>query len=702
MTGEQYCFGPFHLNVAERELRRDGELIALTAKTFDLLMLLVRRAGRTITKSELMESLWSSTTVEENNLSQTIFLLRKALGENGEGSEYILTVPRRGYKFIGSVSRQDAAGHGVGPEQALTIPSRISHLWSVIATLAVLALGTLAFVHFRQVPPEAGVVRSNVFQPEKARYSDGMLALSPDGRRIAFALTPENGKSQLWIRPLDRETAQPLAGTDGARLPFWSPDSRWLGFFADGKLKKIDTQGGPPIVLADAPVPLGGSWSAKGVILFSPTYDALQKVSSTGGVVSPAADAAVGNYQCCPWFLPDGDHYLFAANAHADSGSRLSLRVGSLSSTQSKVVGEAGAVYAQGRLLHLRDNTLVAQPFDVKALRTTGEPEAIVEPVGHNRGPFQEGYFTVSSTGFLAYLAPAPAGVGRQLTWFDRTGKALATIGPPRAFYDIELSPDRTRLATGIADAGNLDVWIYDLARGSTTRFTFDPAAESRAIWSPDGRSIVFSSGRKGHSDFYRKSADGAGPEELLYADTRVKYPISWSRDGKFLMYLAGGGAQLSDLWVLPMAPQRPGSALKPKPFLQPNVGFGQFSPDGRWVAYQSAESQTFQIYVAPFARPTEKHQISPNGGERPRWRQDGKEIFYLTPDGQLMAAEVKIRADTVEVGAVRALFGGIELGAGYFYDVTADGQRILAVVRNRTSPVPITLVQNWPAALKK
>jgi Tol biopolymer transport system component len=486
----------------------------------------------------------------------------------------------------------------------------------------------------------------------------------------------------------------------GTVQPFWSPDSRWVAFFADGKLKKLDTQGGPPVALADAPVPLGGSWSLSGVILFSPDWHALQKISPAGGKATTAADADVGNLQCCPWFLPDGEHYLFAVQTRGDS--QLRLLVGSLRSTATNVMGQAGnAMYSAGRLLYLRDSTLMAQPFDAKALRTTGEAMPIAGPVGHFPGPFPSGFFSVSSTGLLAYQGPAGAHE-LQLTWFDRSGKVLAAVGTPRNIFDIELSPDRKRLAATAVDvSGNVDVWIYDLARNSPTRFTFDPAAEFRAMWSPDGRSIVFNSGRRGHEDLYRKSADGAGTEELLYADTREKYPVSWSRDGKFLLYSAGGG----ELWVLPLTPEQRGATPKPQRFFETKFKlFGQFSPDSRWVAYESDESQPPEIYVAPFSRPTEKHQISPNGGARPRWRQDGKEIFYLTPGAQLMAAEIMIKGDTLEAGAVRELFGGIPLGAGYFYDVSADGQRILAAVPvgSQKDSEPITLVQNWAAALKR
>jgi hypothetical protein len=259
-----------------------------------------------------------------------------------------------------------------------------------------------------------------------------------------------------------------------------------VGFFGGGKLKKIDTRGGPPIELADAPVPWGGAWSPNGIILFSPNYLLLQKISSGGGRVTPATDTAAGNLQCCPSFLPDGEHYLFAAQAQGDSQGK--LLVGALHSTASEVIGGVPAVYAQGRLLYLKDSTLVAQPFDVKARRPSGEPEAVAEGVGHYRSRLQDGFFTVSSTGILAYVAPAHE-YGWQLTWFDRTGKALSTIGEPRVIPDIELSPDRKRLAISTTGAtGNADIWTYDLARGSPTRFTFDPAEELRGVVSGRGQ----------------------------------------------------------------------------------------------------------------------------------------------------------------------------------------------------------------------
>jgi Tol biopolymer transport system component len=314
----------------------------------------------------------------------------------------------------------------------------------------------------------------------------------------------------------------------------------------------------------------------------------------------------------------------------------------------------------------------------------------------------------------LAYQTGSDAGL-RQLTWFDRMGKPLGTVGEPRKFFDIEFSPDRSSLVASLPDSdGNYDLWKYDVAdlwkydvaRGLPTRFTFDPAGEYYGVWSPDGRSVIFNSTRKGHYDLYRKSASNAGADELVYADDTDKVPTSWSSVGKFLLYFTGGRAR-KILWTLPLTPERPGDALKPVPYLHTefNETFPQFSPDGQWVAYDSDYSKQLEIYVAPFSQPTENHQISTNGGQKPRWRRDGKEIFYVALDGQLMAAEIRISGDAVEVGAVRGLVARIPnaQGIGNAYDVSADGQRILAAVTagNRKTTEPVTLVDNWTAPLK-
>jgi len=403
-----------------------------------------------------------------------------------------------------------------------------------------------------------------------------------------------------------------------------------------------------------------------------------------------------------PWFLPGGEHFLFVSWRGA---GRMQLRVGSLSSTASTVIGEAdsNAVYSEGHLLYLRENSLMAQPFDLRSLRTSGEAVPVAEHVERFRELVEEGAFSASATGLLAYRTGADAGV-RQLTWFDRLGKPVGTVGEPRTFFDIQFSPDRKTLTASAPDAvGNYDLWMYDVGRGLPTRFTVDPAGEYWAVFSLDGRTVIFNSTRKGHYDLYRKPANGAGAEELIYADDADKVPTSWSHDGKFLLYFTGGGRRF-EMWVLPLTPERPGGELKAILFHQTqfNESDAQFSPDDRWVAYNSDESGRNEIYVSPFSRRAEKHQISLNGGSGPRWRQDGKGIFYAAYGGQLMEADVRISGESVEVGTVRPVFTRVPGTGGYPYDVSADGQRVLAAMPLAKAVQPITLVENWAAALKR
>jgi serine/threonine protein kinase len=590
-------------------------------------------------------------------------------------------------------------------------PVRAIRVWQAIAAASALALAALALVHFRGSPIEAPVVYTSILAPEKTSFDFkknlGPVALSPDGKRMVFAATGEDGQSQLWVRSLDSDKAQPLPGTSNVQFPFWSPDSRWVAFFADRMLKKIDTRSGQLVPLAESPDANGGSWSAKGVIVFAPgIFAPLLKVSSEGGSTSKAVeeDVTMGRAHGFPWFLPDGEHFLFVTWGGA---GHMNLRVGSLGSTASKVIGEtdSNAVYSEGHLLYLRDHSLLAQHFDSRSLRFTREAVPIAGRVERFLDLISVGAFSVSATGLLAYQSGEGAGL-RQLTWLDRAGTPLGTVGEPRAFFDIEFSPDRKTLAASAPDiVGNYDIWWYDIARGLPSRFTSDPAGEYWSVWSKDGKSVIFNSTRKGHYDLYRKSADGSGAEELLYTDDNDKVPVSWSPDGKHLLYFTGGGPRF-ELWLLPLTPERPGALLKAVSLHQTrfNECFPRFSPDGQWVAYTSDESGRHEVYVAPFSRITEKHQVSPDGGAWPRWRQDGKEIFYTGRDDQLMTADVRIGGQTVEVGAVHAGFGKVPSAGGYLYDISPDGQRVLAALpaeRPKTA-APITLVENWTAALKK
>jgi Tol biopolymer transport system component len=577
-----------------------------------------------------------------------------------------------------------------------------------IAALLLAALGAVSFLHFRETPPEARLITTSIEAPENTTFEFtfglNLPTLSPDGRRIVFGARGPDGKTQLWVRALASPAVQQLAGTEGGvRFPFWSPDSRAIAFFADGKLKRVDVTGGPVLALADAPNPVGGSWSPQGVIVFSSNFEgAFQRVGAGGGVPIAATRYEPGHHYYSPWFLPDGRHFLFADQGQTGS-SDIMLRIGALDSLETKMLGRANsnAIYSSGNLLYLRQNTLMAQPFDEKRLATTGDAVPLAEQVRTMSPDITLGIFSVARESLLAYQT-AGAG-GDQLTWFDRSGKPLGTLGDPGEFVSLEFSPDRKRVAVTLRGQDD-DIWIYDVAREVPMRFTYSPQMERVPVWSPDGRSIVYTSNAQGHFDLYRKSADGTGNEELLYADGEYKIPSSWSPDGKLLLFSGGGPKDLSDICVLPTgAPSASGSGSKPLKWLATpfREAAARFSPDGQWVSYESNESGRNEIYAAPFPGPGSKRRISNGGGRYPRWRADGKEVFYVGP-GTLMAAEVSIKGGNIEVGAVHSL--GIPVRAAqYRYDVSLDGQRFLvAAPREQKSPAPLTLVQNWTALLKK
>jgi eukaryotic-like serine/threonine-protein kinase len=587
--------------------------------------------------------------------------------------------------------------------------------WSVAAiTFIIGALVVGAFWYFRRAPQDAQTMRFFVSLPDKAGLAGsgtvtsgqaGSLSLSPDGRWVAFVAGGAEGKYRLLVRSLDALTAQALAGTDGASSPFWSPDSRFLGFFAGGKLKKIEVSGGPPITLCDAPDNRGGTWSRDGVIVFAPNYPGiLQKVSASGGVPATATMLAKGEIaHVRPVFLPDGRHFLY--NANTGSASGVPIYTASLDSNERKLLlntDGSNVFYTQEHILFLREMTLMAQPFDSRRLVFTGEAFPVAEEIQTQPGTPPYGVFSASGNGVLAYQTGTGA-AGSQLVWSDRSGKQAGVLGDSARYADLELSPDGKRASVSIPDQAGKgrDIWLYDVARALRTRFTFDPANELASIWSPDGSRVVFNSDRKGHLDLYQKASSGAGTEEVLLEDNLDKYPVSWSPDGRFILYVSTGGPTGNDLFVLPLSGDR-----KPVPFLQTpfNEGNGQFSPDGRWIAYRSDESGRGEVYVAPFPGPGGKWQISTGGGIYPRWRHDGTEIFYFTLDNKLVAAAVNGKGSSFEVGAVKPLSEThAVIGGRYPYAVSGDGQRFLInTLPEQATSAPITVVVNWTAGLKK
>jgi serine/threonine protein kinase len=588
-------------------------------------------------------------------------------------------------------------------------PTR-SRLWPAVAALLTVVLAGVSVVYFRERPPESGAVRLSLAPPENAGFSLNAgvpgFQVSPDGRQIVFAAAGSDSRSQLWLHSLDSAAARPLPGTETASSPFWSPDGKSIGFFAGAKLKRIDP-GSPTVVLADAPDARGGAWNDDGVIVFAPNVSGpLHRVHASGGAVSvvTALDAKGGEISHrFPWFLPDGQHFLYAASKAG--ATQVSIRIGSFDSTEQNPtlqVADSFALYSQGYLLFLRNTTLMARQFDERRLVFAGEAVPAAEQIqtGSNTGL---GAFSVSANGVLLYAGRAAGDL--RLAWFDRTGRRLEVLGDPGDIRSIHSSPDGKKVAVSIADSSTTDIWIYDVQRRVRTRFTFDPANDGNAVWSPNGHTIVFRSERKGPNNLYRRAADGSGGEQLLFADQFEKFPTSFSPDGKHLGYMTFGDPQTgADVWVLP-DPLGPAGVSKPFPFIRSEFWEldPQFSPDGKWIAYASNESGRWEVYIAPFPGPGGKRQVSAAGGRAHRWRRDGRELFYFGLDHRLMAVGIDGTRGSLEIGKTEALVGGLIADRGYLYDVSPDGQRLLAAVRPENPPQKLlTVVLNWTAGLKR
>jgi serine/threonine protein kinase/Tol biopolymer transport system component len=580
--------------------------------------------------------------------------------------------------------------------------------WLISGFAVLLAIVAFATSDFRRTSVEPlAVTRFNIYPPEKA-YFGGSFAVSPDGRRLVMRVISE-GKIRLWMRSLDSLTAQPLVGTEEASYPFWSPDGRYIGFFSSGKLKKIEPAGGPAQTLCDSPEARGGTWNSDGIIIFAPKpLDALYRVPAAGGAPVPLTTLDATRKEIShthPRFLPDGRHFLYVVDSPQRQNS--GIYVGSLDSKETKLLvnSDQSAEYApQGYLLFLRDRTLMAQGFDADKLEVKGEPFPVAEQVDRLGQGTRYALFSVSATGVLVYRSGSIENV--QLIWFDREGKQIGTVGPIGSYAAPWLSPDEKRVVFGAVEPqGGSDIWIMELARGTPTRLTFDPAVDISPIWSPDGTRIVFSSNREGPMNLYQKAANGAGNDELLLKSDDLKSAVDWSADGRFILFQDLGPKTNFDLWVLPLSGDQ-----KPYPFLQTDFAEqqGRFSADGKWVAYTSNESGTAQVYVRSFPDSGGKWQISTNGGAQPQWRHDGRELFYTSADRKLMAVDVKANGSTLDVGVPKALFdlriqtAGLP-GPRNFYVAAADGRRFLiASVPEDRLTTPTTVVENWNAGLKK
>ena len=574
--------------------------------------------------------------------------------------------------------------------------------WALLALVAVLitAVVALGFAYFRRPVEGARVFKLSVVPPEKAKFDlDNIPAVSPDGRRLAFVAT-NDGKGGLWVRDLDSLTARILPGTEGAGDPFWSPDSRFIGFSAGGKLKKIDITSGLVQWICDTLPNGASSWSKDDNILFATTSGGLLRVAAVGGGTTPVNFPEEGYQNGFPWFLPDGKHFLYTAVAKTPGDEEKStVYVGDLDSKDRRRVLSANSnvVYVPpGYLLFVRERVLMAQSFDVGKLQATGDPVPIAERVYYD---LQWGSFSASQNGVLVYTSGGLEGY-RRLALFDRSGKIVGTVGRPGNLNWPRMSPDGHTVAVDIVDrqARSRDLWLYDLKRGTESRFTFNGRIHASPVWSPDGREIAF----KGDTEHvYQKSTSGAGQEEVLdQSEGGTRWLSDWSRDGRYIIESFSSKTGYA-IWVLPLFGDR-----KPFPYL-PRTAFnesaGTLSPNGHWMAYQSDETKRSEIYVQSFPTPGTKYQISTNGGTAPAWSWDGTELYFIEAEAKMIAVQVKSAGALFEASVPKPLFDVLNTNPlPLSFNVTKDGRFLIAVPVEQGANAPLNVVVNWTAGLKK
>src|SRR5215469_11713675 len=569
-------------------------------------------------------------------------------------------------------------------------------LWGA-SGLLLAACVVLALLHFGQTKTERRAIHTYILPPEKSTFAflgdhTGPLVISPDGTQLVFAALSSDGKQMLWLRPLEAASSQSIPGTEDASYPFWSPDSRFIGFFAEGKLKTIEAAGGPAQVLCDAPDGRSGSWNREGVIVFAPSFNGpLHRISIAGGVPTQVTELDSSQQEISHrWsqFLPDGHHFLFFVKSPLEAVS--GGYVGSLDNKEKKLVvrNASNVLYTPpGYLLFVRENTLMAQAFDYKHLSVSGDAVPIAQGIQVNL-PYGRAILSVSDNGVLAYSGAPSAAVPSRLVWLDRTGKQISTIGDPSTYANPRLSRDGTKLAVAITDPSRAatDIWIYNLLNGGRTRLTFDPSLNLAPVWSPDGSQVAFSSNRKkGFPQLYRKAANGEGGDELLLSSNTTDRPDDWSPDGRFVLYEPN--PNLAELWLLPVS-----GARKSGVFLSGEGGIlpgeGTFSHDGKWLAFTEYSRGKRDVFITSFPGKTGKWQVSIAGGRLPRWRADGKELFFLGADNAtMMAVELDLKNSVPRIGTPKALFplhpvilsNQNRMGSAMDpFDVSSDGTRFL------------------------
>ena len=704
-NGSQYCFGPFRLDVAARKLWNGDQSVHLTGRVFEALSTLVRHADQVVTKEELVKAIWPDSFVTDDSLTQCIWSVRRVLGDEATQPQFVVTVPRQGYRFIAPVTIVDklpVTTHPLPSVEPLrpapaVVPAaadQVRRPWmrAVLGTATIaaasLALIAFAFTGGRTASIPLGTIRTVMDLPEGTRaLSDAVL--SPDSRQVAFVAQDDNGRTRLWMRTLSSGETRPLAATEGASRPFWSPRSDAIGFVASGRLKIARLLASEVRTLADVGLnPGGAAWNRDGGILFAGTRTGLKLVSADGGPVKTitALEEPRGDQgHRWPHFLPDGRHFLYTL-ASRDSG-RAGAYVASLDGEPPTRLFDTPTTFAtyvdSGHVLYLRNDTLVAQPFDLTSLRPRGTGRAVASGVS---APDVLNDVAISATNGLLTLRSGR--VGGRLMWFDRAGRQLSTVDTPVALHNLSLSPDGRELLadTNNQNDGVLDgVWRLDLVRGTSTRLGMG----SSPLWSPDGRQIALAATKGSAQDLYLASATAGSDHQLLLQTPAAKGLADWSRDGRYIVYRSN-----LHLWVLPLFGSR-----TPSPFLKtPGDELqARISPDGRWLAYSSNESGRWETYVQSFPTAGTKHVVSTAGGAEPLWRADGRELFFVAPDNTLMSTTVTpgpTWQSTEPKPLFKAALNGELMLFRSRYQVTPDGNRILMDVTD--DPQEVSLVINW------
>ena len=709
---EPLRIGPFELDLRARELRKNGRRIPLQDKPFELLAALVERSGEIVTREELRRRLWPADTfvVFDDSLNTAVNKAREALGDSADAPAFIQTVPRHGYRYIGPVDEGSPPRLSVidtldEPHQT---PRRQISLVVLVSIGAITVAAISAYALRGRDNGDARVVRFQIPTPSSTRFPrwPNGVALSPDGQQIVFsAVSDSEQTARLWIGSLNSAEPRVLSGTEGAQHPCWSSDGQSIAFTASDRLKRRDIRG-LTIDLGEAK-PIGCAWSGNLILFGRGKGHGLYRVSADGGIPEAATtlDASIGEtVHGSPQWLPDGRSFIYRALATAPERSGIYLARAGETTRQLVLAGDHGAVYAEpGFLLYNQESRLLAQPFDPKKGRLHGVALEIASEVAvESDGAVA---FAASTAGVLAYTRRGRL-PSRELVWVDRVGRRLGAPIAADHYADFSLSPDGRvialqRLAPDL-DPPAPDLWTLDLTRGVRSRVTDNPGNDEGAVWAPDSRRFAYArhDGPRKPADLYLKDLSEPDKDQpLLVDDAGSKHPFDFSPDGRRLLYgRFPTKDSRQDIWVLAL--DRDGHAF---PWLATkfNEAEARFSPDGRWIAYESDETGRTEIFVRSFDKPLGiRIQMSANGGTRPQWRRDGREMYYVGADYQLMAVSVRIGA-TLEADAPRSLFELRRLEPlpkwPTPYAAAADGQRFLiGAVTDEGSGSPIGIVLNW------